>query len=48
MVVHPPDQKWYESGSKVTYSCDGGLILTGMRTATCYKGAWMGKNRNCV
>lgn len=43
-----PDQKWYDSGSRVNYSCDGSRTLVGMPTSLCHSGAWIGLTRSCV
>ncbi|XP_054921235.1 locomotion-related protein Hikaru genki-like isoform X2 [Dermacentor andersoni] len=43
-----PDRKWYETGSRVRYSCQGGKVLVGMPTAQCHEGQWMGRNRSCL
>ncbi|XP_075531001.1 uncharacterized protein LOC142564064 [Dermacentor variabilis] len=43
-----PDRKWYETGSRVRYSCQGGKVLVGMPSAQCHEGQWMGRNRSCL
>lgn len=42
-----PDKDWYETGTRIRYSCQGGKLLLGMPTATCHEGQWMGQNRRC-
>lgn len=43
-----PDRKWYETGTRIRYSCQGGKVLIGMPTAQCFEGQWMGRNRSCM
>ncbi|KAL1420634.1 hypothetical protein MTO96_023883 [Rhipicephalus appendiculatus] len=42
-----PDKDWYETGTRISYSCQGGKLLVGMPNAICHEGQWMGKNRRC-
>uniref|UniRef100_A0A131YGP3 Uncharacterized protein n=1 Tax=Rhipicephalus appendiculatus TaxID=34631 RepID=A0A131YGP3_RHIAP len=42
-----PDKDWYETGTRISYSCQGGKILVGMPNSTCHEGQWMGRSRSC-
>ncbi|XP_077544817.1 complement receptor type 2-like [Haemaphysalis longicornis] len=47
-MVVLPDQKWYDGGSKVNFSCDGDRRLVGMPTAECRGRTWKPRHRKCL
>lgn len=47
-LIIKPDRKWYENGLRVSYSCEGGMVLVGMSSPTCYEGQWMGRAPSCM